>query len=232
MAARLHVLMKGWNLAENYLTVTFGAPLLFVGEDWQRHPHAQAIHAESYCYINDCDLFPRLLGAKSESWRPFFAKNNDLVKKYGACAAAMTAAAAVAATCATGGIATAVMLGAGVAMGAKARYEAKEHGVPVRQAATVKLIVKGLSSAQLDSPQVQAYRPAGRFYHLGPDGCAGPLDEAAVRAALQVPTASLLEAVAAHRIQAYQARLRQPADPAGPAVPDAPADPADDDDDY
>ena len=231
MAARLHVLMKGWNIAENYHIVTFGAPLLFVGEDFQLHPHAQSIHAESHCYVNDNDLFPRLFGAKDESWKSFFVKNNDLVKKYGACAAAMTAAAAVAATCATGGLATAVMLGAGVAMGVKARSESKEHGVPVRQAATVKLIVKGLSSAQLDSPHVQAYRPAGRFYLLGPDGCAGPLDEAGVRAVLQVPTASLLEAVAAHRIVAYHARLRLPTDPAEP-VPDVAADPADADDDY
>jgi hypothetical protein len=229
MAARLHVLMKGWNLAENYHIVTFGAPLLFVGDDWQLHPHAQSIHEECHCYVNNCDLFPRLLGAKNESWKSFFAKNNDLVKKYGACAAAMSAAAAVAATCATGGLATAVMLGAGVAMGVKARSESKEHGVSVSQAATVKLIVKGLSSAQLDSPNVQAYRPAGRFYHLGPDSCAGPLDQEGLRAVLQIPAASLLEAVAAHRVQAYQACLRLPVD-----LPsqDAAADPADADDDY
>jgi hypothetical protein len=223
--------MNGWNLAENYHIVTFGAPLFFIGDDWQRHPHAQSIHAESHCYVNTCDLFPRLLGAKNESWKPFFTKNNDLVKKYGACAAAMSAAAAVAATCATGGLATAVMLGAGVAMGVKARSESKEHGVPVGQAATVKLIVKGLSSAQLDSPHVQAYRPAGRFYHLGPDGCAGPLDQAGVAAALQIPAASLLEAVAAHRVTTYQARFSLAADPPGQAL-DAAADPADAEDDY
>ena len=206
--ARLHICLRERELLQSrrvfanrrlsYRVVTFGAPLVFSVPDGCYDHCARLpaqLHAELRCYVNRCDMVPRLLGRKEAStWLGLLRRNKHSAKEVGLASGSVAAGSlVVASTAATGGVALMLFLAAGAV--------SLQHGAKVLAVKQVEESVRALET----SPEVNSYVCVGRFGFLSGQAvslCSGR--EAHDR--LGVPEhVSITDTVADHQIVQYVA---------------------------